>query len=69
MIEERPPLTVKETATALGLSVACIRSWVASHRISYLKLGRAIRIPASEIERIYEESRIPARDVRSENRL
>jgi len=65
MIEERAPLTVKEAANALSLSVACIRSWLAAGRISYLKLGRAIRIPASEIERLLKEARIPAREHRA----
>jgi excisionase family DNA binding protein len=49
-----PPYSVDQAARALNLSVACIRAWVLQKRIAYLKLGRSIRIPASEIRRLLE---------------
>lgn len=54
------PRTVTEAAEELGLSVHTIRAWVAERRITHLRLGRAIRIPAAEIRRIIEASTIPA---------
>ena len=54
-------LTVREAAVSLGLSVACIRSWVAQRRIGYVKLGRAVRIPASEITRLFDSGYIPVK--------
>lgn len=55
-----PPKTVPETAEALGISIHTVRSWIAQHRISYLKLGRVVRIPQAEIDRILQESAVPA---------
>lgn len=54
------PRTVSEAAEELGLSVHTVRAWIASRRLGYLRLGRAIRIPASEIRRILEKSLVPA---------
>ena len=46
------PRTVQEAADELGLSVHTIRAWIASRRLSHLRLGRAIRIPAAEIRKL-----------------
>jgi excisionase family DNA binding protein len=54
------PRTVAEAAEELGLSVHTIRAWVAERRLTHLRLGRAIRIPAAEIRRVIEASTIPA---------
>lgn len=54
------PRTISEAATELGLSVHTIRAWVAARRIAHIRLGRAIRIPASEISRLIEENTVPA---------
>lgn len=54
------PRTVSEAAEELGLSVHTIRAWIASRRLSHLRLGRAIRIPAAEIRRVIERSTVPA---------
>jgi excisionase family DNA binding protein len=58
-LRERPR-TVQEAADELGLSVHTIRAWIASRRLSHLRLGRAIRIPAAEIRRVIERSTVPA---------
>ena len=55
-----PPYSVDQAARTLNLSVACIRAWVLQRRIAYLKLGRSIRIPASEIHRLLENPINPA---------
>lgn len=54
------PRTVSEAANELALSVHTIRAWIAARRIAHIRLGRAIRIPASEIRRVIEENTVPA---------
>ena len=55
------PLTVREAAEALNLSQATIRAWLLHRKIGFVRLGRAVRIPDSEIYRILEEGTVPAR--------
>jgi excisionase family DNA binding protein len=52
--------TVRETAEELGLSPATIRAWIRQRRIGYVRLGRAVRIPDREIQRIVERGTVPA---------
>lgn len=54
-------LRVPEAAEMLALSQKCLWSWIAARRISVVRLGRAVRIPFSEIERLMEEGTTPAR--------
>lgn len=54
------PLTVKETADALGLSTHTIRSWVFHRKLGFVRLGRAIRIMPEEIERVISTGTVPA---------
>jgi excisionase family DNA binding protein len=43
------PLTIKEAADALGLSVHTIRAWIGQRRLKHVRLGRAIRILPSAV--------------------
>ena len=52
-------LTVSEAARTLGLQESTLRAWVMRRKISYLKLGRSIRIEQSEIDRLLEQARVP----------
>lgn len=36
------------------------RKWVAERRVASVKMGRAERIPASEVERFVRENTVPA---------
>ena len=54
------PRTVCEAAAELGLSIHTVRAWAAARRIAHIRLGRAIRIPASEIRRVIEQNTVPA---------
>jgi excisionase family DNA binding protein len=56
--------TIAEAATELGLSMHTIRSWVTARRLAHIRLGRAIRIPASEIRRVINENTVPASEER-----
>jgi len=59
------PLTVRQASESLGLSEHTLRSWIGSRRISFIRLGRAIRIQAEEVERILAAGTIPARASRN----
>jgi excisionase family DNA binding protein len=52
--------TVEQAAADLGLSVHTIRAWIARRKIGHVRLGRAVRIPATEIARLIEQGTIPA---------
>ena len=58
------PLTVRETAGALSLSESTIRSWLAQRRLGFVRLGRAIRIPVEEINRVLAQGAVPAKERR-----
>jgi excisionase family DNA binding protein len=59
MSRERPR-TVKEAADELGLSPHTIRLWIAQRKIGHVRLGRAVRVPATEIARLVERGTVPA---------
>ena len=59
-----PFLTVAQTAAQTGLSQATIRAWIAQRRLTYVRLGRAIRIPASVVAELIQRGTIPAREGR-----
>jgi excisionase family DNA binding protein len=48
-------ITVNECAAELGVTIACIRRWVLERRIAVVKIGRLVKIPQTEIERIVTE--------------
>ncbi len=56
------PLTVRQAAEALSLSEHTVRAWLANRKLGYVRLGRAIRIPAAEIERVLNGGWVPARE-------
>lgn len=53
-------LTIPAAAARLGVTEATIRAWVWRRKIAYRKIGRAVRIPQSEIDRINNEGMRPA---------
>lgn len=55
-------LRVEEFARGLNIKPATVRAWLLRRRISFVRVSsRAIRIPASEVDRILSEGMIPAR--------
>jgi excisionase family DNA binding protein len=54
-------LSVPQMAERLGVTRACIRRWILERKITTVKLGRLIRIPASEVERLVTSGLRPAR--------
>jgi excisionase family DNA binding protein len=57
-------LSVPQFADSLGVTPACIRRWILERRITTVKLGRLIRVPASEIARLVNSGLRPARPAR-----
>ena len=57
-------LRIPEAAQRLGLKPSTLRAWLLRQRIGCCRIGRAVRIPPSEIERVIKESYVPARDCR-----
>jgi len=60
----RKLLTVEETAAELGLKPKTIRQKIWRREIEYQKIGGAIRIRADVIDRIIEQSTVPALEAR-----
>ncbi len=54
-------LTVREAAARTGHKEATWRAWILRRKVPYHKVGRSIRIAESDLGRLIEESRIPAR--------
>jgi excisionase family DNA binding protein len=52
--------TVAETAKRLNVKDGTVRAWAAQRRFTYVKIGRALRIPEREIDRLIAASTIPA---------
>ena len=60
-------LTVDQAAGQLGLKPSTLRAWVMKRRISYVKIGRAVRVPEKEIDRLIRENTAPARTPRGQS--
>ena len=57
----RKLLKVTEFAATLNITAACVRRWLLERKITSIKVGRLIRIPESEAQRIVEAGMRPAR--------
>ena len=54
-------LSIREFANALNITVACARRWVLERKVTTVKLGRLIRVPSTEVERLVNSGLRPAR--------
>jgi excisionase family DNA binding protein len=62
---EQKLLTAAQVAERLSIKESTIRAWLLGRRLARVRVGRrAVRIPASEVERIIAEGTIPARQPR-----
>jgi excisionase family DNA binding protein len=52
--------TTEEFGALAGLRPVTVRMWAAARKISSVKLGRALRIPATELDRLIEAGLRPA---------
>ncbi|HKS73834.1 MAG TPA: helix-turn-helix domain-containing protein [Terriglobales bacterium] len=55
-------LTIREAAERTNNRESTWRSWVLKRRVLVVKIGRSVRIPETEIERLIKEGTIPARE-------
>jgi len=56
---QNPLLTVDEFAGQLRVTRACVRRWILERRVAVVKVGRLVRLPVSEIQRIIDEGARP----------
>jgi excisionase family DNA binding protein len=59
--KETTLVSVVQFAASLGVTQACVRRWLLERRITFTKIGRLVRIPASETNRLIAEGLHPAR--------
>lgn len=62
--DTRRLLTVPQFSAELGVTASCTRRWLLERKIARVSLGRLVRIPASEVDRLIEQGFQPARDAR-----
>ena len=55
MNERSDLLTVPEFALALRVQPSCVRRWVGARKIETVHIGRLVRIPSTEVDRIIRE--------------
>jgi len=55
-------LTVPQVAERLNLAEVTLRKRLARREIAYTKIGRAVRIAESEVDRIIQAGMVPALD-------
>lgn len=55
-------LTAEQAAEYLGLATWTVRQWASMGRLPKVKLGRSLRFDISDLEKVIEEGKIPARE-------
>lgn len=53
-------LMIPEFAQALRVKESCVRRWVAERKVTTIHVGRLVRIPRSELDRIIAQGTTPA---------
>jgi excisionase family DNA binding protein len=56
-------LTVREFGLSLRVKESCVRRWILERKITTVRVGRLVRVPRSEVERIIAEGTCPAKGV------
>jgi excisionase family DNA binding protein len=54
-------LKVDEAAGRVRKKTSTMRAWIFKRKIGYVKLGRSVLIPESEVTRLIEEGTVSAR--------
>jgi len=58
-------LTLRECSERTGHRESTYRAWVLLRKIPFYKVGRSVRIAEADLERLIEQSRVPARERRN----
>jgi excisionase family DNA binding protein len=61
MTSEKSLLRVNEFAAILNVTPAAVRRWLLERKIASTRIGRLVRIPGSEVERLVQSGLRPAR--------
>jgi excisionase family DNA binding protein len=54
-------LRIREAAERTGTQESTWRAWILRRRVTFVKLGRAVRIPESALEAMITKGTVPAR--------
>lgn len=60
MNEGKSLLTITEFADALRIKPSCVRRWISESRVTFVHIGRLVRIPSSEVGRLISLGTHPA---------
>lgn len=55
MNERNELLTIPEVAAALRIRPSAVRRWISEQKITIVHVGRLVRVPAAEVNRIVLE--------------
>ena len=58
---DKVALTVNEVAVMFGVAESTVRLWIGRRDIAVIRLGRSVRIPKAEINRVISENTVPVR--------
>ena len=59
-VDDNTLLTLVDFCRPLGITLSCARRWVLDRKIAIVKVGRLVRIPRDELERIVNAGLRPA---------
>jgi excisionase family DNA binding protein len=54
-------LSVPQVSEKLGVTRSCVRRWIHVRKIATVKLGRLVRVPSTELDRLVDAGLRPAR--------
>jgi excisionase family DNA binding protein len=54
-------LTTQQTADRLGLSQGAVKKMIYRRQITFVKIGRSVRIPENEVDRLIQANVVPRR--------
>jgi excisionase family DNA binding protein len=57
-------LTVPEAAKRLAIKESTVKAWLLRRRLAFVRVGRSVRVPLAEIQRVIAEGTVPARELR-----
>jgi excisionase family DNA binding protein len=64
MPESTQLLTVSEFADRIRIKPSCVRRWILERKLTIVRVGRLVRIPVGEVDRIIAAGTRPARGAR-----
>lgn len=54
-------ISVKQAAEELNLRPVTVRQWIARRRLTVVRLGRSVKVPVEEIDRLIQAGTVPAK--------